>query len=126
VNWSNCVAALADGASRGTWAVRQQPVIVAFSPDDLGLKGLSVLDFETVAAIIAKEAAIDQSLLTPEATLEDLSITSLDVLNILFAIEDQYQLEFAPSEFEKVRTLREFAAVIFAKSDSAPHAPSIG
>jgi acyl carrier protein len=99
---------------------------VAFSPDDLGLKGLSVLDFETVAAIIAKEAAIDQSLLTPEATLEDLSITSLDVLNILFAIEDQYQLEFAPSEFEKVRTLQEFAAVIFAKSDSAPHAPSIG
>ncbi len=85
-----------------------------------------MLDFETVVAIIATEAAIDQSRLTPNATLEDLSITSLDVLNILFAIEDKCQLEFAPSEFENVRTVQEFAAVIFAKANTEPHAASIG
>ena len=80
-----------------------------------------MLHFESIVAIVAKEAAIDQSRLTPNATLEELSITSLDVLNILFAIEDTYNLEFSPSEFEEVRTLQEFVAVISAKSNPASH-----
>ena len=91
-----------------------------------GLNGLPVLDFESIVAIVAKEAAIDESRLTPSATLEELSITSLDVLNILFAIEDAYKMEFDPSEFEKVRTLQEFAAVISAKANSASHAAPSG
>ena len=80
-----------------------------------------MLDFESIVAIVAKEAAIDQSRLTPNATLEELSISSLDVLNILFAIEDTYKMEFNPSEFEEVRTLQQFAAVISAKSNSGSH-----
>jgi acyl carrier protein len=90
------------------------------------LNGLPVVDFESIFAIVAKEAAIDPSRLTPDATLEELSITSLDVLNILFAIEDEYKMEFDPSEFEEVRTLQKFAAVITAKANLASQAAQNG
>ncbi|MDE2477109.1 MAG: acyl carrier protein [Alphaproteobacteria bacterium] len=85
-----------------------------------------MIDSETVLAIMAKEAAVDPSRLTPNATLDDLSITSLDVLNILFAIEDKYHLQFEPAEFEKVRTVQEFTSVIFAKMNVAPGAAAAG
>ena len=81
-----------------------------------------MIDSETILAIMAKEAALDPSKLTPNATLEDLSITSLDVLNILFAIEDKYHLEFEPAEFEKVRTVQDFTGVVFAKASAAQSA----
>ena len=85
-----------------------------------------MIDSETVLAIMAKEAAVDPSRLTPNATLEDLSITSLDVLNILFAIEDKYQTQFEPAEFEKVKTVQEFTSVVFAKVNGASGAAATG
>lgn len=85
-----------------------------------------MIDSETILAIMAKEAAVDPSRLTPNSTLDDLSITSLDVLNILFAIEDKYHLEFEPAEFEKVRTVQEFTSVIFAKANAAPCTAAAG
>lgn len=85
-----------------------------------------MIDSETIVAIMAKEAAIDPARLTPNATLEDLSITSLDVLNILFAIEDKYHLEFEPAEFEKVRTVQEFTSVVFAKANASPPISAAG
>ena len=42
--------------------------------------------------IIAKEASIDRSRITPASTLKDLQIPSLDVVQIIFAIEDQFQI----------------------------------
>ena len=40
--------------------------------------------------LIAKEAIIDREKLTREATLEDLGISSLDVISMLFELEEKY------------------------------------
>jgi acyl carrier protein len=42
--------------------------------------------------IIAKEASIDRSKITPSSTLKDLQIPSLDIVQIIFAIEDHFQI----------------------------------
>lgn len=47
---------------------------------------------DTVFDIIAKEANIDRARITPQSTLKDLEIQSLDVIQIIFEIEDHFKI----------------------------------
>jgi acyl carrier protein len=47
---------------------------------------------DSVFDIIAKESGIDRARITPEATLKDLEIQSLDAVQILFEIEDHFKI----------------------------------
>ena len=47
---------------------------------------------ETIFDIISKESGIDRAKITPEATLKDLDIQSLDAVQILFEIEDHFKI----------------------------------
>ena len=47
---------------------------------------------DSVFDIIAKESGVDRSLITPEATLKDLKIESLDAVQIIFEIEDHFKI----------------------------------
>jgi acyl carrier protein len=47
---------------------------------------------ETIFGIIAKEAGIDIGKITMDSTLKDLEIQSLDAVQIIFEIEDQYKI----------------------------------
>ena len=42
--------------------------------------------------IIAEKSAVDRSKLQPEAKLEDLEIESLDVVEIIFAVEEKFDI----------------------------------
>jgi acyl carrier protein len=83
-------------------------------------KGFAVIDSEKILAIIAREAAIDRSRLAPDATLDSLAIASLDVINILFAVEDECSIELDAAEFEGAKTVQQFLDVILAKAKTAP------
>jgi acyl carrier protein len=48
--------------------------------------------------IIAREASIDPARIKPEATLKDLEISSIDVVQIIFAIEDNYKISIPYNE----------------------------
>ena len=47
---------------------------------------------ETIFGIIAKEANIDLAKITPDSTLKELEIQSLDAVQIIFEIEDHYKI----------------------------------
>ena len=47
---------------------------------------------DTVFDIIAKESGIDRARITPEATLKDLEIQSLDAVQIIFELEDHFKI----------------------------------
>jgi acyl carrier protein len=47
---------------------------------------------DTIFDIIAKESGIDRAKITPDATLKDLEIQSLDAVQILFEIEDRFKI----------------------------------
>ncbi len=50
-------------------------------------------DIETnIIDIISKEGSIDREKIKPESTLKDLEIPSLDVVQIVFAIEDKFNI----------------------------------
>jgi acyl carrier protein len=87
-------------------------------------KGFPVIDSEKILAIIAREAAIDRSRLVPDATLDSLAIASLDVINILFAVEDECSVELDAAEFEGAKTVQQFLDVILTKAKAAPQAVS--
>jgi acyl carrier protein len=79
-----------------------------------------VIDSEKILAIIAREAAIDRSRLVPDATLDSLAISSLDVINILFAIEDECAIELEAAEFEGAKTVQQFLDVVLARAAASP------
>jgi acyl carrier protein len=47
---------------------------------------------ETIFGIISKEAGIDLARITPDSTLKELEIQSLDAVQIIFEIEDHYKI----------------------------------
>jgi acyl carrier protein len=61
-----------------------------------------------VLKIIASKASVDAQTLDPAAKLTDLNIASLDVVEIVFALEEQFDIQIpfnankAQAEFETV------------------------
>jgi acyl carrier protein len=63
---------------------------------------------EKIMDIIAKEAKLDRTALTLDTRLDSLKIESLDLVQILFAIEDEFEV-YVPynDESYKLETLRD-------------------
>ncbi|MBA2934327.1 acyl carrier protein [Sphingomonas sp. CGMCC 1.13654] len=74
---------------------------------------------EAIIAIIAEEARIDEEKLNPEATLASLGIASLDVVSVLFAIEDKFGVDIPQEEIASTETLGQFIDVILARVSAA-------
>ena len=43
--------------------------------------------------IVAQKAMIDRGKLTPEAKLADLNVSSLDMVEVIFALEDKFSIQ---------------------------------
>jgi acyl carrier protein len=52
----------------------------------------------TIIDIIAREAVMDRARIKPESTLKDLEISSIDAVQIIFAIEDSYKVSLPYNE----------------------------
>ena len=61
-----------------------------------------------VLRIIAEKGAVDPSLVVPEARLADLNIASLDVVEIIFALEEMFDIQIP---FNANDAKRDFATV---------------
>jgi acyl carrier protein len=49
---------------------------------------------DTVFGIVAKQAKLDISVLKPESTLKDLGVESLTAIEVLFEIEERFDIDF--------------------------------
>jgi acyl carrier protein len=58
--------------------------------------------------LVAEEALIDRAKLVRQATLEDVGLDSVDVVSIVFAIEEKYGAEIAEDAFKNTLNLGEF------------------
>lgn len=65
---------------------------------------------EDVLAIIAAESGVDAAALRPEATLADLDISSLDVVSVVFELEDRFGVAIEPESIAPTSTIAEFVA----------------
>jgi acyl carrier protein len=73
---------------------------------------------EDVLTIISEEVPIDRALLDPSATLESLNIASLDMISVMFALEDKYGLIIEQDDVKDAKTLQDFLDAVIAKSQA--------
>lgn len=79
-----------------------------------------VIDRNSVLDIIAEEALVDRVKLTPEATLESLGIASLDIISIVFALEEKFGLALEQSDLEGVQSLGQLVDLILVRAQAEP------
>jgi len=61
---------------------------------------------EKINDFLIEELEIDESLITPEASLmEDLEIESLDFVDIAVLVEEEFGFKFVKEDMQEVRTL---------------------
>lgn len=73
--------------------------------------------FERVKKIVADQLEVDPLKVTPEATFaEDLGADSLDTVELVMALEEEFDIEIPDEAAEKIDTVQ--AAVDFIKSHS--------
>jgi acyl carrier protein len=67
--------------------------------------------FERVRQILAKEFDVAPELIHPAARMDQLSIDSLAVIEVMFRLEDEFKISF-PQEPGELRTVGELASYV--------------
>lgn len=64
--------------------------------------------FETVRSIVAQQLGVDKKLVTLEANFaNDLGADSLDTVELVMAIEEEFDIEIPDEDAEKIATLNQ-------------------
>lgn len=69
--------------------------------------------------VIAQEALVDREKLSRDAKLEDLGIASLDVISILFEVEERFDIHVEEDELKDCVTLGDLMDKVKARATSA-------
>ena len=80
---------------------------------------MAALTVDDIYDLLAAEAPVDRADLKPEATLESLNIASLDVISVLFALEDKFNVVVETEEAQGATTLGDFVDLVLAKARGA-------
>ena len=66
-----------------------------------------------VKSIIVEQLGVSMEEVTPEASfIEDLGADSLDIVELIMALEDEYDLEIPDEEAEKIQTVHDVVTYI--------------
>lgn len=83
-----------------------------------------MIDTQAIINVFAQEAALDPAGLTPDTVLKELGITSLDMMNVLFSIEEATGVILETDELETITTLGELVHLIESKATAPEGQPS--
>ena len=73
------------------------------------------MTFETIRDIIVEQLSVDASLVTEDTNLmKDLEADSLDAVEIIMAIESQFDIEIPDEEAEKFQTVEDLVEYVDA------------
>lgn len=66
------------------------------------------LETDKIVTIIADQLQIDEDQVTPDASfMDDLGADSLDTVELIMALEEEFDMEIPDSEAEKIRTVQD-------------------
>ena len=70
---------------------------------------------EKVKAILSEQFDVEEDSITPDTNLsEDLEADSLDVVDLLMSIEDEFEIEVPDEEIENIKTVDQLVKYIEA------------
>ena len=73
---------------------------------------------ETIKKLVAENLGIEEETITENASFkEDLGVDSLDLFELVMALEEEYDLEIQTEDLEKLNTVGEVAAYIQAHKE---------
>lgn len=73
--------------------------------------------FDKVKAIIVDQLGVEEDQVTPDASfIEDLGADSLDIVELIMALEEEFDIEVPDEDAEKLLTVRD--AVDYIKDNS--------
>ncbi|GAF26683.1 acyl carrier protein [Moorella thermoacetica Y72] len=73
----------------------------------------SVDVFEKIKGIVAEQLGVEEDTITMETSFEDLNADSLDIVELIMALEEEFDLEIPDEDAEKLTTVG--AAVAYIK-----------
>lgn len=77
------------------------------------MKGTIIIMFEKIAAIIANQLGCNKDIITEDSALaEDLGTDSLDIVEILLEIEDNFGVVVPDEEIPNLRSVRDIISYI--------------
>jgi acyl carrier protein len=79
---------------------------------------------ETVINIIAKEQRVPAETITPDSTFEELKIDSLDGINIVFALEEKYNLTIPDEVAREMKSVRQVVEALRQQLGTASPSPA--
>ena len=75
--------------------------------------------FEKVRKLLSDQFSVDESSITLQTNIaEDLGADSLDVIDILMSVEDEFNIEVPDEEAEKVKTVGQMVSYIKKRLES--------
>ena len=68
---------------------------------------------EKVKAILSEQFDVEEDTITPETSIsEDLEADSLDVVDLLMSIDDEFEIEVPDTEVENIKTVSDLVKYI--------------
>ena len=68
--------------------------------------------WDRVREIIASEMGVEHARITPESTFEELGVDSLDSVEILMAVEEEFGINIEDCEWESVRSVADILSLL--------------
>jgi acyl carrier protein len=63
---------------------------------------------QKIQSIIAEKLHVDVATINPQATLQDLGADSLDMVDIVMKVEEEFGIEINDEDAEKLHTVQDF------------------
>ena len=77
---------------------------------------MSATTFETVKRVLVENLSADADAVTLESKLnEDLGADSLDAVELIMSLEDEFDIEITPDQSEGVKTVGDLVTLIDSK-----------
>lgn len=70
--------------------------------------------------VLSQEALIERAKLTRDATLENLGVDSLDMISMLFVLEERYGVVIEEGDMPQMSTLGELTDFLLSKINAEP------
>ena len=67
---------------------------------------------DTIKGIVTKIVRCDKNILTPESTWQDLKADSLDMVQILIALEEEFNIEIPDEDVQGTQNFGQFVAYV--------------